>query len=203
MNLLVGKNSIIYNYILSKYNYNFNCVAVSTNEIFNIDLNLYNKIYIFSYKTNNYENEKLFKYISDYKKISIVLISSVSVLVTQKTFFYAYPKIKFFQEYFLMKHCKRYNIIRLGRFDYGKRVNSPDLISTVDMLLSAMMQPVNNDIINAFVVNDHKLSNFNRYYLYLLKYNSIRPLTRLIDLILKIFNYKFYGYTALTYYLYV
>ncbi len=203
--LIVGKNSKVYQDIkLSLLDFG------QIYEVSHLEIKKYRNCFFdlcinFAVDKKNVQgNYDLFSSLKDMhiKKLYHVSSSSVNTL---RFFPYSYPVIKLIQEYYVQQYFKNYLIIRLPTYkSYSDVIRCPNifcsrsdllsLVSSHHLFLDSKIIEVKGELLNT-------QSKFNSLYVRFILFFTFFMRVRLLDLFLKIFTNKNYGYSALLYFL--
>ena len=206
--IIIGKNSNLYknykNDFLSFFDF-----AISHNEIASFHFLPNDFIFVLSYPRSISGIKKMVILMKQLKNNKILLLSTCSAILNNITSCYYYPKIKFLQEKYFSKTFHNLIIFRVGtvirKNDYDNYYGLCVINDKVffRMIREFIKRNPKEQLVTRFDILDFKGSFFEShlYDIYCRLIFSLIPfpcILRPLDVILRLFNIRWYGYGALT-----
>lgn len=206
--IILGRNSKVWASLKrSSLLVNTSIVAISHKELPNFIFFPGDKVWVFSYSRSKCENHQLLRHLSTQKSISVIYISSASTNVTSITRCYSYPAVKQQAAEHAVKLCNAI-IVNIGWFynDVNELPSGITVATSSDELATLIRDGdvTKVESINLFHFVDRPFQGLFEKILYRLYGELIQGLGRYpcllrpLDLLLRLFGIRWYGYFYLS-----
>jgi hypothetical protein len=208
--IVVGRNSKVWGHLVAEHGLTESkFLAISHRDVASFDFLATDRVWVFSYSRNERENTALLKHLEAAQVGQVVYVSSSSVRVAERTRCYEYPRVKQHAETTALENQKAkvltIGLVYVNENELPAGLNVATSISEIASFMSAP-QWVDSQARrkNLFRKIDTPFKGTVEYFFYKAYGTAIFSLgqfpcvMRPLDLVLKAFNMRWYGYVYLS-----
>ena len=206
--ILIGKNSNLYKNYKDSFN-SFVDIAISASDLESYSFNENDSLIILSYGKSKKSIDLLAYNLSSLNVKFFLLISTCTTVVLEKTKCYAYPAIKQYQERLFVQKLKNVSILSVGTIvdEKADKEHHGTCITKATVFFKICEDIIRSTQSKKYLV-EYEFSKFSnessveykifRAYKSLITLLPLPCLLRPLDILLKYFGCKWYGYGVLT-----
>jgi len=206
--IIIGKNSNLYKEFKKEFDEIFD-LAISHKDLHNFVIKKTDIYFILSYGQSEKEMSQLLSEVIKIKQNNVILLSTTAIIVSKYSKCYAYPKLKMMQENFFSAKMSNFIIYRVGTVLRKNNLyhNRGTCVLNSDLFFRTLKKLLSGEFV-CQVVEEYEFVRIEKntlesiiYFIYTVTirlFYKFPCVLRPIDLILKILNYRWYGYGALS-----